>query len=84
MRIKIDNTQIVEISRAWIETDPDSEQDQLFVENSKAVYRILPRSTNTLESLAFFNTSVKDCFNQLLRNGYLNNTQVFIELWEEK
>lgn len=77
MRVKIDDTQIVEVSRAWIETDPDSEQDQLFVENSKAVYRIL-------ESSSFFNTSVKDCFNQLLRNGYLNDTQVFIELWEEK
>lgn len=85
MRIQVHKNSIVEIKSATIERDNDSGVDYILVENSSAVYRILPSvPRGYIKDTEQYNKIVKMTFDKLLRQGFLECDGLDIVLWEEK
>ena len=85
MRIQVHKNNIVEIKSATIERDQECGVDYILVENSSAVYRILPSvPTGYIKDVEQYNKIVKMTFDKLLRQGFLECDGLDIVLWEEK
>lgn len=84
MRVQVHKNSIVEIKSATIEHDNDSGVDYILVENSSAVYRILPSVPRRYIKDTEYNKIVMMAFDKLLRQGFLECDGLDIVLWEEK
>ena len=85
MRVQVHKNSIVEIKSATIERDQECGIDYILVENSSAVYRILPSvPTGYIKDTEQYNKIVKMTFDKLLRQGFLECDGLDIVLWEKK